>query len=277
MPEGDSYTRVASLLRPALVGEPLVRVDGVPAVRRWADRLQGSVVESVRTHGKHLLVDAAGSITIHVWLGMTGWWRITDRRGRSRVEGESQRGDTEAGAMRLLIETAGHVAVCYAAPLVEVDRRRVIEHGLRRLGPDVLGEELELDEYRQRVSLLAPSTMAADLLLDQRVLAGVGNEYKNEVLFLEGIHPETPLSALTPDQIDGLALRSRRLMLPNVERGGARVTTGIRGMDRWVHGRTGQACRRCRTAILSSPIGARHPRATFWCPTCQAPPTKQTG
>jgi hypothetical protein len=82
MPEGDSYTRIAALLRPALVGANLTAVDGVPAVRRWSDRLTGSRVEAVRTRGKHLLIDVEGDITIHVWMGMPGWWRVGPRAGR---------------------------------------------------------------------------------------------------------------------------------------------------------------------------------------------------
>ncbi len=290
MPEGDSYTRIAALLRPRFVGAVLTSVDGVGAVRRWSDRLIGAHVETVRTHGKHLLIDVSGDISIHVWMGMPGWWRVGSPGGAFRTEGERSGsagpggrdgtgpggrdgtgpgGRDGTGDIRLMLRTAEHVATCHAAPVVEVDRRKVLDHKLRRLGPDVLDEVFDLDEYRTRVSLLAASTMAADLLLDQRVLAGVGNEYKNEVLFLEGIHPRRPLADLSPDQIDAMALRSRRIMTPNAERGGARDTTGMKGMEGWVYQREGLPCRRCRTAILSDRVGARHPRVTFWCPVCQ--------
>ncbi|MGF1665494.1 MAG: DNA-formamidopyrimidine glycosylase family protein [Acidimicrobiia bacterium] len=268
MPEGDSYTRVAALLRPAFVGVTLTAVDGVPAVRRWSDRLIGARVEGVRTRGKHLLIDICGDITIHVWMGMPGWWRIGPKGGVGRTEGE-RTGSHDSGDVRLLIGTIDHIATCHAAPVVEVDRRRVIERTLRRIGPDVLDAHFDLDEYRTRVALLPGTTLAADLLLDQRVLAGVGNEYKNEVLFLEGIHPCRLLQDLTGDQIDGLANRSRRIMLPNAERGGARDTTGLPGMEGWVYQRAGKPCRRCRTAILTDRVGERHPRVTFWCPLCQ--------
>jgi endonuclease VIII len=268
MPEGDSYTRIAALLRPALVGANLTAVDGVPAVRRWSDRLTGSRVEAVRTRGKHLLIDVEGDITIHVWMGMPGWWRLGPRHGPVRTEGE-RRGSNHPGDLRLLMQTNDHTATCHAAPVVQVDRRRVIDLSLRRLGPDVLDHEFDLDGYRIRVSLLPGTTMAADLLLDQRALAGVGNEYKNEVLFLEGIHPRRPLEALSPDQIDSLALRSRRIMLPNAQRGGSRDTTGIRNMEGWVYQRAGLPCRRCRSGILTDRVGARHPRVTYWCPECQ--------
>jgi endonuclease VIII len=268
MPEGDSYTRVAALLRPAFVGSTLTVVDGVPAVRRRSDRLIGQPVDGVRTHGKHLLIDVGVDLTIHVWMGMPGWWRIGPRGGPGRTEGERSR-STDSGDIRLLIGTSNHVATCHSAPVVELDRRTVIDRSLRRLGPDVLDVEFDIGEYRTRVALLPATTMAADLLLDQRVLAGVGNEYKNEVLFLEGVHPARPLQDLSPAQIDALALRSRRIMLPNAARTGARDTTGIPGRQAWVYRRAGLPCRRCRTAIQTDHLGARHQRVTFWCPVCQ--------
>jgi endonuclease VIII len=271
MPEGDSYSRVAARLRRGMVGRRLVAVDGVAAIRRRADALVSAEVEAVRTHGKHLLVDVSGDLTIHVWMGMPGRWTITDAAGGRHVEGEFV-GRQDRGAMRLLLATDSQTAVCYSAPTVEVGRRREIAHALRRLGPDVLDVPFDLDEYRRRVALLPADTLVADMLMDQRVLAGVGNEYKNEVLYAEGIHPMTALGSLGADRLDALALRSARMMLPNAERVGPRVTTGIAGMQSWVYDRAGMPCRRCRSRIASARIGARNPRISFWCPRCQPDP-----
>lgn len=276
MPEGDSYARAAAKLRPALVGKELLEVDGSPNVRRWASRLVGARVAGIRTHGKHLLIDVDGAVTIHVWLGMPGRWRIRSEAGRVETEGErTGRRAGEPGAIRLLLRTATHVALCYSAPTVEVERTRVIDRSLRRLGPDVLDDEFDLDSYRQRAALLSPDTLLADFLLDQRVMAGVGNEYKNEILFLERLHPEQTLGSIDADRIDALAARARKLMVPNASRRGGRVTTGYRrpGLESWVFERTGQPCHRCNTTIVSRPIGVRHARITYWCPTCQVAPT----
>jgi endonuclease VIII len=254
MPEGDSYTRAASLLRPGFLGRTLVAVDGVPAVRRASPRLVGRRIEDIRTHGKHLLVDIEGDLTIHVWMGMPGRWWVRNGADRARVEGEFD-GGFDRGAIRLELRSDRAVARCYAAPTVEVDRRKVIDHNLRRLGPDVLDEDFDVESYLERAALLPGDTTVADLLLDQRVLAGVGNEYKNEVLFLEGLHPAT------------------RIVAPNAERGGARVTTGMPWNGGWVYDRAGQPCRRCRTPVAVSHLGVRNPRITYWCPTCQPAPT----
>ncbi len=144
---------------------------------------------------------------------------------------------------------------------------------LSRLGPDVLADDFDWDLYRERVAKVQADRSVADLLMDQRVLAGVGNEYKNEVLFLERLHPRTPIGALDPHRLDALADRARRLMLPNAHRAG-RVTTGMQGPTRqsWIFERTGRPCRRCRTPVVAERIGDPFPRITYWCPTCQPAP-----
>jgi endonuclease VIII len=268
MPEGDSYTRAAAKLRPALVGRRLIAVDGAPAVRKWSARLTDRRVEGVRTHGKHLLIDVEGDVAIHVWLGMPGRWRIGPNRGRWVREGEAIRGGDDPGAIRLRLQTETHTAICYSAPTVEVDRRSVVDRSLRRLGPDVLAEELDLAEVLARAALLPGDTSAADLLLDQRVMSGVGNEYKNETLFLEGVHPRQHIGSLPAGGIVRLVERARALMLPNATRSGPRAT-GRMGGGTWVFERTGLPCRRCRTAIVQEAVGARHPRVSYLCPVCQ--------
>jgi endonuclease VIII len=262
VPEGDSYARAAERLRPVLVGVPIEAVDGVPAVRRWAPRLTGSKVTGIRTYGKHLLIDIEGEVTIHTWLGMPGRWRIHPRHGSRR---------RDSGAARLVISTAAHTIVCLAAPVVEVERTRVIDRSLRRLGPDILAESFDWDEYRRRASLVAPGLPVADLLLDQRVVAGIGNEFKCEVLFLEHLHPSRPVGSLDDAVIDALAGRARRLMIPNARRAG-RTTTGshLPGRESWVFERAGLPCRRCRAEIREGWIGERIRRITYWCPACQS-------
>lgn len=275
MPEGDSYTRAADKLRPVLVDRQLTYVDGAPTVRKWSEKLVGHAVTGIRTHGKHLLLDVDSGVTIHVWLGMPGRWRIRDASGRTvAVEAERRRGrrlKDPRGAARLILGTEHHEATCYSAPTIEVERTRVIDRLIDRLGPDVLADEFDWELFRDRASRVAPDRAVTDVLLDQRVLAGVGNEYKNEVMFLERLNPLTPFGSLDADQVDALADRARRLMLPNAHRPG-RVTTGVRGdsLESWVFERTGKPCRRCRTAIVSDHLGGRFPRVTYWCPNCQA-------
>lgn len=274
MPEGDSYARAAAKLRPALVGKTIEEIDGVPAVRAAANRLIGQQVDGVRTRGKHLLVDFDNGLTIHVWFGMTGWIRVRRLGGSAVTEGQPHGPRDDPGAIRLRMLSTAHEVVCYSSPTVEVERRRVIDRSLARLGPDVLESIFDYPSYRQRASLLPAETTVADFLLDQRVMSGVGNEYKNEILFLEHLHPRRALGSLDTDSIDALATRARKLMIPNAERTGVRVTTGYRPPDlrSWVFERTGRPCHRCNTPISSDRIGAKHPRMTYWCPVCQPAP-----
>lgn len=267
MPEGDSYTRAAARARPVLVGRRILDVAGSsPAVRKHAARMRTQAVEEVRTIGKHLLVDLASGITIHIHLGMPG---------RVQVTADGRRPGGDPGAVRLaLVTEAGTVSVL-AAPTVEVDRRAAIERSLERLGPDLLAAEFAWDEFAARAGRYPGDRTVSDFLLDQRVMAGIGNEYKSEVLFLERLAPDRLMVTIDPQARTALAERARRVMLPNARRP-VRSTTGRSDGSAWVYDRTGRPCRRCRTAIAEEWIGDP-PRITYWCPSCQTQSKDGTG
>lgn len=256
MPEGDSIAKDASRLRPVLVGEEIVAVHGTAApVRSNSRRLVGETVEAVRTVGKHLVIDASSGYSVHVHRGMSGRWRIMPA-------------DLAVpGSARLTITTASHHVCCFSAPKVEVDRTPAIDLELKSLGPDLLAAEFDPRVFVERAR--RRSGPIADILLDQRVVAGVGNVYKSEVLFLSGVHPSTRVEDVADDKLAEIADRAARLLGINV-RAGARVTTADRahGRELWVYQRTGYPCRRCATAIEQSRLGGR---ATYWCPSCQQP------
>ena len=161
---------------------------------------------------------------------------------------------------------ADWVTVCFAAPTVVVGPRERVLDGIAHLGPDLMADEFDEPDFLTRAAAAQRET-AADLLLDQRVLAGVGNVIKSETLFLEGVHPEADAESLGRDALLGLARRARRLLLAN-RRGGARNTTGDPSRDSWVYGRRHRPCRRCGTSIAAAEVGDP-PRITYWCPRCQ--------
>lgn len=248
-------------MRPVLVGERLTHVEGsAPAVRARSASLIGRSVEGIRTIGKHLVVDADGGMSIHVHLGMPGRVRVT-----GPTSGPTAR---ERGAVRVALGTDRGTVWILSAPTVDVDRRPRIDRSLARLGPDVLAEHFEWERFEQMAARFPPDRTVSDFLLEQRVLAGVGNEYKCEVLFLEGVSPGRLAGSVDADRRRALVERARRIMLPNAHRS-ERSTTGRRDAPRWVFQRTGRPCRRCRTAIVEEWIG-RPPRITYWCPSCQA-------
>ena len=178
-----------------------------------------------------------------------------------------------------MIEVPGAVAVCFDAPVVELfeTRAEALHPSLSRLGPDLLaagfdGAEAAPAPARTRARA-GPSI--AEALLDQRALAGIGNVYKNEVLWLErvvAVRSPSPTSTTTRSAASWRPPTD--LLNANVDarRGPERVTTaGDRGAPGalYVYGRTGRPCRRCRTPIAVTRQGTDLPRSTYWCPTCQ--------
>lgn len=254
MPEGDSVAGHVQLLEPILVGKQVEAVAGTaPSVRVNSQRILGATVDSVRSFGKHLVIDLSTGFSVRVHLGLPGRWRISDL--------DSPPG----GSARLVLTTDTRHAACYSAPTVVVDRTPAIDAHLDRLGPDLLGD-FEEDEFVRRARAV-PDGPVAELLLNQRVLAGIGNVYKSDVLFLEGIHPRRPVSAIDDQALISLARRAGRLLAANVGPG-RRSTTGLRspGTELWVYGRGGRPCRRCGTAVAQDNGGDR---VTYWCPVCQ--------
>jgi len=268
MPEGDTIFRTAEVLRAALVGRRVTtaKAQPGPALRRVPDlsRLVGSTVSSVESRGKHLLISFDSGFTLRTHLRMTGSWH------RYRPGERWRRPMREASA---ILETAESVAVAFNTPQVELltDTELRRSRPLNELGPDLLSQAFDLAESLRRMRDRSTAELG-EALLDQRAVAGIGNVYKSEVAFLEGLDPWSTVAAFEDRQLEGALRAARRLLLANT-RGGARVTTGsgARGEGLWVYGRAGRPCRRCGTLIRSRRQGELA-RLTFWCPRCQAPP-----
>ena len=257
MPEGDTLYRAARRLQP-LVGQTATIEGTARAAQEWSGRLSGRRITSVYSRGKHLVIVFEGNLAVRTHLGMTGVWHLYRAGERWRKT---------PGKARLVVSTDDHVAVCFAAPDVWAGPQHEIEAGIAHLGPDLLADEFDPAEAAGRASA-SPAESVADLLLDQRVMAGVGNVYKSEVLFLERLHPDTPPDSLSPEQLSGLAGRARKLLWANRARA-TRNTTGYgRNADLWVYGRNRRPCRRCGTTIERRELGELQ-RSTYWCPRCQ--------
>jgi formamidopyrimidine-DNA glycosylase len=171
--------------------------------------------------------------------------------------------------------------VCFDAPVVELfeQRAEALHPSLSKLGPDLLATDFDAGEALRRLRDPSRAELSiAEALVDQRAMAGVGNVYKSEVLFIERVSPFVPVNALDDATLRRLIDTSRRVLLSNVahpERGPERVTTtGDRsaGGPLYVYGRTGRPCRRCGTLINTRQQGGELPRITSWCPHCQPDP-----
>ncbi len=251
MPEGDTVFRTAAKLREALVAKTLTGCD--IRVPRYAEvDLTGQPVDEVLSRGKHLFI-RVGPASIHSHLKMDGSWRIAPKR-------------VPAHKIRILLRAGDTTAAGIDLGVLEVLDRQHDMDSVAHLGPDLLGPDW--DAGRAAANLVAdPDRPIAAALLDQRVMAGVGNVYCNELCFLFGRLPTSPAGTLTdPHRV---AVRAREMLWANRLRW-SRTTTGNTrpGHQLWVYGRGGQPCRRCGTAIDRA--GQRDAeRVSYWCPSCQ--------
>jgi endonuclease-8 len=261
MPEGDTVWLTARRLDRALAGQVLTRSDfRVPQLA--AADLVGSVVTEVVSRGKHLLVRVDDDRTLHSHLRMDGAWHLYP-------VGQRWRGP--AHQVRVVLATATWQAVGFhlhdLALLARADEDRVVGH----LGPDLLGPDWDTGEAVRRL-LAQPRREIAPALLDQRNLAGIGNLYKAEALFVHGVSPWTPVAAVP--RLPALLERARRMLEQNKQRP-EQVTTGNprKGHEHWVFERSGRPCRRCGTPVRSAEQGEPpQQRLTYWCPRCQPEP-----
>ncbi|HEX8805009.1 MAG TPA: DNA-formamidopyrimidine glycosylase family protein [Acidimicrobiales bacterium] len=259
MPEGDTLHRVATRLRPALAGHTLVRFEA--PLLRGPRPAPGDTIDEVEAQGKHLLVHFGGGLSLRTHLRMSGSWHLYRPGERWR---------RPRGQLRVAIEAdSGWEAVCFAAPDVEVYRRRGAPPGaVARLGPDLCRPGAPVPEAVERLAaLVPPETEVGVALLDQRVAAGIGNVYKSEVCFACGVDPFTPVGDVDGPLRERLYATAHRLLRANLD-GGPRRT---RADGLAVYGRAGRACPRCGTAVAVGRQG-EHARVTYWCPGCQRRP-----
>jgi endonuclease-8 len=277
VPEGDTIYRAAATLNRALAGRSVVRFESVfPALTRvhHDHPLTDMTVERVDSAGKHLLMHFSGGLVLRTHMRMHGSWHIYRPGERWRQS---------ARDMRVLVATADFEAVGFNIPVAEfikVDAMRgLTKHaGLARLGPDPLDTHFNRDEAVRRLRT-RPLSPIADALVDQQLLAGLGNVFKSEVLFSCGISPFVAVAALDDRQLERLVDTGRKLLQANVRSSSAGLAThtGRRrttGRDNpaeglWVYGRARLPCRRCGATIDVRKHG-RDARLTYWCPKCQA-------
>lgn len=259
MPEGDTIHRAATRLHDALAGRTLAGVDLPRRPRPWP--AIGATVTTVSARGKHLLVTTDDGLTVHTHQRMTGSWHLYR-------PGERWRKAPRSAVVRL--EVPGRVAVCFAAPVVEVLRTDALDRHptLSRLGPDLCLPDPDLDEVLARLRRYATDRRSiGEALLDQRISAGIGNVYRCDVLFLHGLHPATPVDDLADGTARSLFATAARLLRANL-RTADRTTTGGPPGTLWVHGRGGHPCRRCGLPVAVEHLG-EPARVVYRCPRCQ--------
>jgi endonuclease-8 len=253
MPEGDTVWHTAAILRDALAGKTLTRCD-VRVPKYATVDLTGQVVDEVLSRGKHLFI-RVGDASIHSHLKMEGSWKVNPVSRPSKA----------GYRIRILLETADIQAAGIDLGVLEILERDHDLDAVAHLGPDLLG--VDWDPRTAAANLTAdPNRSLSDALLDQRVMAGVGNVYRNELCFVTGHLPTAPVSNVK----DPLRMvqRARDMLWLNRSRWNRTTTGNTRhGQELWVYGRGALPCRRCGTPIRFDRGGDR---VSYWCPSCQS-------
>jgi len=256
MPEGDTLARTAAGLRPYLVGKPVTAARAT-APGPQAERLVGATVTGVEAAGKNLLIRFDNGLEVRTHLRMRGSWHRY-RPGERWLRAPSR--------ARLVLEVPGTIAVCFDAPTVELFEQRVeaLHPTLSQLGPDLLKEPVDVEEAVRRLRDPSRATMPiAVALLDQRALAGIGNEVKNETLWFAKRSPWTPVAEVGNEEL-------RRLI--DIAREQLRIGAETGRRPRHIYDTAGRPCPRCGTLIRVVEQASDLPRLTYWCPACQADP-----
>ena len=259
VPEGDSIHRIAALLAPRLTGRRLERVTTQGLVRETG----GRTVTKVTAHGKHLIIELDNGAYLRAHLGMNGRFRAYDREA-----GEAMLARLSPGRASLALVTADGVYVWIGAPQIEVAQRRDPLRGMATgtLGPDVLSADFD-PWGAADLAAAHGARQIADVVLDQRVVAGIGNIFKCEALFVAGVDPRTPVAQIERRALEAIYAAAHRLMAASLEASRS-APAGSSVRDHAVYGRTGKPCLRCGSSIACYSLG-EPPRWTWSCPVCQ--------
>ena len=266
MPEGDTIFRTAVVLRRVLAGQVVTGFEvTAPKVSRAArgEAIVGSRVEAVTSNGKHLFITfgTPQRVVLHTHMKMSGSWHVY-RPGERWWEPESE--------ARVVIRTEPAVAPCFHPPIVELltEKELGLHRVVSRLGPDIIGDEFDMDEAIRGLRSDEDRDVAT-ALLDQRAISGIGNVFKVEALFLARISPWAQVRELDDAKLRDIVGHARRLIRLNRGGGMRRTHFALKASERmWVDERAGLPCRVCGTMVESG----WHPdevRKSWYCPTCQ--------
>lgn len=278
MPEGDTIFRTARSLGRALIGKPITGFrSNYPLLTRFHDDtpITGQTVDGVESRGKWLLIHFSGGATLVTHMLMNGSWHLYRHGERWRRPSRD---------MRIVLENRDYQAVAFTVPVARIYTAEALarEKRIPPPGSDVLSNSFDPAAAAIRLRSY-PHEEIGEVLLHQQVLAGVGNVFKSEVCFVEGVNPFCPVSALTDHQISALIQTAQRLVAANVLADSRNRIVTYRGQQRrtmhtsspqeslWVYGRSGSPCRRCGAPIRHRLQGP-DARVTFWCPICQPMP-----
>ena len=278
MAEGDTIFRAAAKLRDSIAGQVIRAADtgetlaaqastgqplrpvapAVAAIR--PETLAGQTVTSIEARGKHLLMQLDDGRVLHSHMGMDGSWHIYS---------PGQPWQKPARHADLVLQFDHVIAVCFLPKVLELLTAAELQRHrwLTRLGPDLLANEVDVDEvigrFRRRNEL-----PIGEAVMNQSIVSGIGNVYKSELLFLDQLHPLTRVADVSDEKLASLITRARKLLQRNVHGEPRRTRFRGDGHSKWVYGRAGEACLKCGETIRLTRQGDLG-RTTYYCPRCQ--------
>jgi endonuclease VIII len=253
MAEGDTILRLARRFEATLVGERVTASAPNPRGKAAGiERLDGRTLEGVEARGKHLLL-GFGEVSLHSHLGMSGGWHFYRPGARWR------RPRSSAWAV---LSGGGWDAVQFGGPTLKVSPTAWLRRSpqLTRLGPDILAPDFDLDGATAAIRT-DPSRGLGDALLDQHLVAGIGNIFKSEACFAARVDPWRPVGDLSDEELRAVLCAAREQMLSAVEAGGRHRFQ--------IYKRRQSVCPSCRGPVSSRGQGDAN-RTTYWCPRCQS-------
>lgn len=278
MPEGDTIYRTARALQRAIGGRVVTGFEtGLAKLARVNDDtpLVGRVIEKVESRGKWCLIYFSDDLILATHMLMSGSWHLYRAGERWRMT---------RSRMRIVIRTIDWEAVAFSVQVAEFYTAQSLRTNsqIPKLGPDILSKSFTIEDGVARLISYRrenPDEQIAAALIDQRVLAGLGNVYKSEVCFAAGVNPFRAMRTITLSEMEKIVEFAQRYMRENVAegQGDGNVTTSggrrtVHSMNReerlWVYRREGKECRRCGSSVMMRRQGVQA-RSTYWCPECQ--------
>ena len=271
MPEGDSLFKVAAMLRCLVDGEVIELRSPLPGMADAVDQASGMRVAATEARGKNLLIwlapaeggDATHAIYTH--LRMTGSWHLY----REDSDWQKPLHRLRVGLEVCCVDGERWHAVCFSAPVVEwLSAFAVRQHRvLSTLGPDILSDVLDVPGIVARLRVDGRRALG-DAIMDQRLVAGIGNVYKSELLFIERLDPFAPVADIDDETLARLITTARTWMQRNLGPGRRRTRWDAGGRRTWVYDKSGEPCGHCGEPIRMTRQGDMG-RSTYYCPRCQ--------
>jgi endonuclease-8 len=270
MPEGPTIRNMADRLRDALLGQPIIKIASrykKAKTENWAEKIEGQRVVAVRSHGKNLFIELSNGYSIYSHMLMWGSWHIY---------APDEEWAKEERLSRLVLHTPDKVVVLFNAPICEVIAPEdLTQHRTALMGPDVLSPNFDPAEvWRRFITPENRDKPLGEVIMDQYVIAGIGNILKSEILFQAGLNPLRPAGSLTPEEFDRFIQVSREILERAYQTKGFRnafLSPELRASTNklgYVYMGSRRPCFVCGTPIQMVRQGAGN-RMTFYCPTCQ--------